>query len=255
MFQRSSGIVTFATDFGLADPYVAILKGAVLGRAPQAVLVDVTHAVPPQDVAAGAFVAWTLIGRFPAGTVHVVVVDPGVGTDRRLLAVAAHGCCWLGPDNGVLGAVMATATEREVRALDLQHLGLRPESRTFHGRDVLAPVAGWLANGRYGFGALGPRVDDPVGVADPCAGAPRVLHVDGYGNLVTNVRAVACGPGATLAVGGRVVPRRGTYGEAGPGELLVCTGSHGLLEIAVRDGSAAGVLKVGRNAPVAIVPA
>lgn len=253
MFQRPSGVITLLTDFGVADPYVAILKGAVLCRAPQAVLVDVTHAVPPQDVAAGAFVAWTLIERFPAGTVHVVVVDPGVGTDRRLLAVLAHGACWLGPDNGVLGAVMATTTEREVRALDMEHLGLRPKSRTFHGRDVLAPVAGWLANGRYGFGALGPRVDDPVGVVDPCAGPPRVLHVDGYGNLVTNVRAADCGPAATLAIGGRVLPRRGTYGEAAPGELLVCTGSYGLLEIAIRDGSAAGVLKVGRNTPVGVV--
>src|SRR5690606_28376134 len=132
-------------------PYVGVLKGAVLRAYPRAVLVDLGHEVPPQDVLAGSFWLAAAIGRFPVGSVHTAVVDPGVGTTRRLLAVAAHDCFWLAPDNGLLAAVLAQAPHAEVRALDVEHLQLRDVSRTFHGRDVLAPVAGWLAGGRYGF--------------------------------------------------------------------------------------------------------
>src|SRR5690349_13297728 len=124
MHPRPSGIVTLLTDYGWSDPYVGIVKGALLRASAKLVVVDVTH-----DVAIGAFVAGALIGRFPAGTVHVAVVDPGVGTQRRLLAAAAHGCYWLAPDNGLLSTVLAGGGGADVRAIDDEHLGLVAESR------------------------------------------------------------------------------------------------------------------------------
>jgi S-adenosylmethionine hydrolase len=251
MQLRPSGIVTLTTDFGTADPYVAIMKGAAIRAAPKAQLVDVTHALPKQDVEAAAFCQWALVGRFPGGSVHVAVVDPGVGTGRRLLAVAAHGVYWLAPDNGLLGTVIATAAEPDVRALDLEHLGIRPESATFHGRDVLAPVAAALAAGRYGFSALGPRVAD-LQPADPVFdGSPRIVHVDDFGNLISNVTQQALGAATTVAIGGHDVPVRRTYGDVPPGELLAYVGSFGLLEVGNNGGSAAAVLGLARGAPVA----
>jgi S-adenosylmethionine hydrolase len=233
MLPRPSGFVTLSTDFGLVDPYVGVMKGALLRASSKVQIVDVVHDLPPQDVDAAAFVVRALVGRFPTGTVHVVVVDPGVGTARKLLAVAAHECYWLAPDNGV-----------------------RSESRTFHGRDVLAPVAAWLAGGRYGFSALGPRVPDPVLlVADAADTAPRVVHVDRYGNLVSNVGAGALASARGVRIAGRQITKALTYGDVGPGELLAYVGSFGLVEIAVRGGSAAQRLEVGRGAPVELWPA
>jgi len=253
MPPRPSGIVTFLTDFGLRDPYVGVMKGALLRVHGKAVIVDLGHEVPPQDVVAGAFHLAAAIGHFPIGTVHVAVVDPGVGTSRRLLAVAAHDVYWLAPDNGVLAAVLARDPNAVVRALEPEHLGLRNVSRTFHGHDVLAPVAGWLANGRYGFTALGPGVE--VAAADPLAGEPRIVHIDGYGNAITNVPAAVARRGEHAAVAGHRVPIGGTYGDVPPGEAVAVVGSFGLLEIAVRDGNAAIALGLQRGAPIRLGPA
>jgi S-adenosyl-L-methionine hydrolase (adenosine-forming) len=252
MLPRPTGLVTLLTDFGHADPYVGILTGALLRGSTKIQTVDISHAIPPQDVAAAAFTAWTLIDRFPAGTVHLAVVDPGVGTARRLLCVAAHECYWLAPDNGLLAPILRTDAAIDVRALDLEHLGIVPASRTFHGRDVLAPVAAWLAGGRYGFSALGPRVQDPVTTADPFVGPLRVVHIDHYGNLITNVTAAMFATANSLAIGGRTVMRRLTYGEVAPGDLLAYVGSFGLVEIAQRDGHAARLLRSERGAAVAV---
>ncbi|MCA8954230.1 MAG: SAM-dependent chlorinase/fluorinase, partial [Planctomycetes bacterium] len=145
VYARPAGVVTLLTDFGLRDPYVGVMKGAVLRSNPKAVLVDLGHELPPQDVASGAFALAAAVGRFPSGTVHVAVVDPGVGTARRLLAVAAHEAFWLAPDNGLLSDVLAADPGAEARAVDCERLGLVAESRTFHGRDLFAPIAGWLA--------------------------------------------------------------------------------------------------------------
>ncbi len=249
MFPRPSGIVTLLTDFGASDPYVGIVKGALLRASAKLTIVDVGHDVPPQDVATGAFFVAATIGRFPAGTVHVAVVDPGVGTGRRLLAVAARECYWLAPDNGLLSPLLAGSGEVDVRAIDDEHLGLRAESRTFHGRDLLAPAAAWLAGGRYGFSALGPRIDDPVTRAFN-AGPSRVVYVDRFGDLITNVDAEAFGDARGVRIAGRTVPRHGTYGDAAPGALLAYVGSFGLVEIAKNGGSAARELEVGIGAPV-----
>ncbi|HEU4420400.1 MAG TPA: SAM-dependent chlorinase/fluorinase [Planctomycetota bacterium] len=253
MLPRPSGLVTLLTDFGPRDPYVGLMKGAVLRANQKATIIDYGHDVPPQDVMAGAFWLAVAIGQFPAGTVHVAVVDPGVGTSRRLLAMAAHESYWLAPDNGLLGHVFAQDPTAEVRAIDLSHLALRPRSRTFHGRDVLAPIAGWLTSGRYGFTALGPPVVDRLAGASPFDGPPRVIHVDAFGNLVTNVAASALADVSRVRVGGHTVALRGTYAEAAPGELLALVGSFDRLEVAQNGGNAARTLGLSRGAPIELM--
>ena len=254
MLPRPSGIVSLLTDYGSRDPYVGIVRGMVLRHHPKAVLVDLGHEVPAQDIAAGAFWLLAAVGRFPAGTVHVAVVDPGVGTARRCLAVAAHEAYWLGPDNGLLSHVLEGDPAAEVRELDLEHLSLKPSSRTFHGRDVFAPVAGWLGSGRFGFTALGPRAPAPVRLPALAAGAPRVVHVDGFGNLITNVAAAALVGVTHVRIAGRDLRLLGTYAEAPPGSLLGLVGSYGLLEIAENGGNAARTLGQGRGAAVELLP-
>ncbi len=250
---RPSGHVVLLTDFGLADPYVGILRGAVLRANPRAIVVDLGHEVPAQDVEAGAFWLWSAVDRFPPGSVFVAVVDPGVGTPRQLLAAQAHGAFWVAPDNGLLTHVLAGDANAEVRRLDPEHLQLVPASRTFHGRDVLAPVGGWLSGGRYGFSALGERLPEPVRLPEMTAGNPRVVHVDAFGNLITNLPAASVGEIAAIAIAGRRIAVRGTYGEVPDGEMLALVGSFGLWEIARNGGSAARLLGVGRGAPVAVV--
>jgi hypothetical protein len=250
---RPTGFIALLTDFGGRDPYVGVMKGMVLRAHPKAVLVDLGHDVPPQDTSLAGFWLAAAIGRFPAGTVHLAVVDPGVGTSRRLLCACAHEAFWLAPDNGLLTEVLAADPGAEVRALALPHLGLEPASNTFHGRDVLAPAAGWLAGGRYGFTALGPCIDDPVRTAPLCAGAPHVVHVDAYGNLITNVRGEAVAGCRAVRAGGVEIPLARTYGDVPAGSLLALIGSYGLLEVAKNRGSAAAALQLGRGAPVALV--
>ncbi len=250
MHLRPSGHVVLLTDFGDRDPYAGILRGAVLRANPRAIVADLGHHVPAHDVECGAFWLWSAIGRFPPGSVVVGVVDPGVGTARRLLAAAANETFWLGPDNGLLSHVLAADPDADVRTLDPAHLGIAPPSRTFHGRDVLGPVAGWLSGGRYGFSALGARCADPVALPPLTDGRPRIVHVDTFGNLVTNL-AVAEHPDlAAIGVTGRRVPVAGTYGEVPAGELLALVGSFGLWEIAKNGGSAAAALQVVRGQPV-----
>ncbi|MFK7741044.1 MAG: S-adenosyl-l-methionine hydroxide adenosyltransferase family protein [Planctomycetota bacterium] len=261
MIPRPSGIVTLTTDFGLEDPYVGILKGALLRASDKPRMVDLSHGVPPQDLAAGAFVLWSAINRFPDGTVHVGIVDPGVGSDRRILAAAAHDQFWLAPDNALLGAVLAGDPAAEVREVDLEHLRIQREAVTFDGRDVFAPVAAMLASGRFGFSALGVRIDDAkaddllFGSAVDCPGAGgktkgRVVHVDHYGNLIVNVPAEHVAAAKSVQVGSECVPLLRTYTDAATGGLLAYVGSFGLLEVAVRNGSASAKLGIGRGATI-----
>lgn len=252
MYPRPSGIVTLTTDFGLRDPYVGIMKGALWSASDKPRLVDLSHDVAPQDVAMGAFVLWSAVQRFPTGTVHVGVVDPGVGTSRRLLAAAAHGQYWLVPDNGLAAAVLGATDAHEVRQLDLQHLRIQRTCETFDGREVFAKVAAWLASGRYGFSAMGPRVSDAE-LNDPVfGGAPRVVHVDHYGNLISNVRADASWQGRKVRCGDHEVTVHKTFGDVPAGDLLAYVGSFGLLEVAASSGSAADQLSLQRGAPIAL---
>jgi len=242
-------IVTLLTDFGLTDSYVAQMKAVLLARAPGATLVDVTHLIPPQDVRAGAFHLWAAAPAFPPGTVHLAVVDPGVGTARRALAARTRrGDCFVGPDNGLL----VPALER-LGGLDAA-VALAVEGRashTFHGRDVFAPAAAALAAGEP-LEALGSRSD----LLDRSAAFPvprrtaaglrgSVLASDAFGNLVTNLPADALPRSFDVHVAGRTIrgAPHASYEAVPPGKLLAVVGSASLLEISVRGGSARSLLR------------
>lgn len=251
---RPSGIATLLTDFGRQDPYVGLMHGMLLRAHARAVVVDLCHGVPPQDLAVGALFWRSALGRFPIGTVHTAVVDPGVGTARRILAAVAGDCYWLAPDNGLLPWALANVELQELRQVDLGRLAMVPQSRTFHGRDLFAPLAGMLAGGRYGFQALGPRCVDPVLAADPYAGRHVVVHQDHFGNLLTNVPAAAVAGCRRVRLGDLGIDVVGSYAEVPVGAVLALVDSYDLLEIAVNQGSAAQVLGVGRGAVVTVEP-
>ena len=241
-------IVTLLTDFGTADGYVAELKGVLLTAAPDATLVDLTHDVPPQDVEAARLALARCWRRFPERTVHLVVVDPGVGSARAAIAVASDGRFLVGPDNGVLSPALlrpgAFAVELPVPA------GASP---TFHGRDVFAPAAGQLAAG-VAMESLGRAFAAPVVRRTPephrrADGAlvGEVIAVDRFGNAVTNLIGVR---GGTVEVAGRRIPVGRTYADVPAGALTALCGSSGLIELAVRDGSAAREHGLARGAGV-----
>jgi S-adenosyl-L-methionine hydrolase (adenosine-forming) len=241
-------IVTLLTDFGTADGYVAEMKGVLLSAAPDATVVDVSHDVPPQDVEAGRLAVARYWRRFPPGTVHVAVVDPGVGTSRAALAVASDGRYLIGPDNGLLSPALLAAGARVVS------LPVPPQaSATFHGRDVFAPAAALLLGG-VPLDALGPPCDSPVVRRTPEARrladgsiAGEVITVDRFGNAITNL--IARG-NAVVVAAGLSLPLRRSYADVDPGAPTALVGSNGLVEIAVRDGSAADRLGLTRGAPV-----
>jgi hypothetical protein len=227
--------IALLTDFGLDGAYVGILKGVLAGSAPGVPVIDVTHGVPPQDVRVGALLLDGAWPYFPEGTVFVAVVDPGVGTSRRPVVARAAGRLYVGPDNGLFG-LLPDPTVREITA----PWGLPARSRTFHGRDLFAPVAARLATGAA-FEDVGPLVHDPVPMAlpEPNDGDGEVLYVDRYGNAVTNHRAV---DGGRLVFGDIEAPVVRTYGEGAAGAPIALTGSTGRLEVAIRDGDAARAL-------------
>ena len=239
-------IITLLTDFGTSDSYVAEVKGVLLSALPGATLVDVSHAVPPGNIATAAYLLGRTWRHFPTGTVHFVVVDPGVGSTRRAVAVGRDGHFFVAPDNGVLTPVLGQGAEVWTLA--------EPEgaSPTFHGRDLFAPAAARLAAGEA-LSAIGAQVLEPpvrLQAPPPVYEGKKVhgeiLHVDRYGNLVTTltpefVPAYAVLESEDMAVG----PIRRTFTDVAVGELLAYWGSSGLLEIAVRDGSAARRLGIG----------
>lgn len=262
---RPSGVLTLTTDFGLEDPFVGVMKGRILARFPGARLVDLTHAIPPQRPAEAGFWLARCFEYFPEGTVHVAVVDPGVGTDRAIVCVATRGHALIAPDNGLLAPVAArTASETyELGAGVLAALGVRDVSATFHGRDIFAPVAAELAAGRIAPAELGerrsgpaPSLDAPRTAEAGPAVSGRVVTIDHFGNLITDIEAgrLASLPQPRVSIGGRLVPLRRTYGQARAGELLALVNSFDVLEIAEADGNAAATLRVGRGAPVLVRP-
>ncbi len=245
-----SRIVTLLTDFGTTDSYVGELKGMLLSLAPEAVLVDVSHDIAPGDVAAASFVLGRAWRTFPAGTVHLAVVDPGVGTRRRALAADIAGHRFVAPDNGLLSDVFAAA-HADIVSLPVPDTA----SPTFHGRDVFAPAAARLARGAA-LAELGAPVSDLVHLPPKrlrTEGADvigQVVHVDRFGTLVTNLPASAVLPGAAVRLGRHTVVVRATFGDVPPGDAVAFVGSGGTLEVAVRDGRAEAVLDVGRGAEV-----
>jgi S-adenosyl-L-methionine hydrolase (adenosine-forming) len=252
--------ITLLTDFGTADGYVAAMKGMARAIAPAVIIDDASHDIPPGDVRAAAWALAAYWNRYPAATVHVVVVDPGVGGPRRPLALACADRLLVGPDNGVFTGVLTGGQEWRAVAIENADVMGDAISSTFHGRDIFMPAAAHLAAGSP-LASLGPAVTDPVllDMTAPVQSAGvitgAVVHVDHFGNLVTNVPAetVASG-GVVVQIRGRRLPLSRTYSDVDRGQLLALIGSHGCVELAVRDGSAAGMLQAGRGDPVRLVP-
>jgi S-adenosylmethionine hydrolase len=240
-------LITLLTDFGTSDSYVAELKGVLLGAAPGAVLVDVTHAVPPGDIRAGAYLLGRSWQRFPAGAVHLAVVDPGVGTARAALALRARDHFFVGPDNGLFTPVLRD-TEVEIVILPTP----AEASPTFHGRDLFAPAAAALARG-CPLSTLGPPLEtmpERLSYAEPHYEGKsivgEIVYVDRFGTLVTNLTPELVPSYAVLEVDGlEIGPLRRTFGDVPTGGLLGFIGSGGAIEVAVRDGSAARRLGLG----------
>jgi S-adenosylmethionine hydrolase len=255
-------IITLTTDFGLRDPFVGIMKGVLLSICPTARLVDLTHEIEPQDVLGGGLALEAALPFFPDGTVHLAVVDPGVGTTRRPIAVRGRGHYLVGPDNGVLmlGLRGARWTAVELAAPEYR---LAEVSRTFHGRDVFAPAAAYLAAG-VPIERLGPAVADPVLLSIPGSRLEagvlvgEVLDVDRFGNLLTSIDAARLAeiPGAgppTVEVAGQPIGGLvDAYADGTAGRPAVIVGSTGRLEVFLRCGNARLTLGAGRGAPVRV---
>jgi S-adenosylmethionine hydrolase len=254
-------IVTLLTDFGTADYFVGAMKGAVLDANPNAQVVDLTHEIPPYDIEAGAFTLLAAFETFPAGAVHVAVVDPGVGSARRPVAVTSENHSFVGPDNGIFGYVYERLQTFSVFHLTNKSYFRRDLSATFHGRDIFAPVAGALSRGVKAE-ELGTAVEDFVRL--PFAVPERrpdgtlvgaIIHIDRFGNCITNIASrdlptETLSRGVSVSIGGREVRtfRRFFADEPGqPGEPFVIRGSAGLLELAVFRDSAARVLDARRG--------
>ena len=252
-------VVTLTTDFGTRDPYVGIMKGVLATRAPAATLIDVTHGVPPRDVLAGALVLRHAVPYFPAGAIHLAVVDPGVGGPRRALCVETTHGFLVGPDNGLLSLAAPAGDILRIVHLTEQRFFLSPPSRTFHGRDVFAPVAAALATGTrpsaLGVEVAGlERLDVPAVRGEGTTLHGQVLYVDHFGNLVTNVPAAVV-EGRDVVVHFRDTAVHGlstSYAAGVPGEAVAVIGSWGLLEIAVRDGDARVTLGASIGDPLRI---
>lgn len=249
------GVLALLTDFGTQDPYVGVLKGVVLAQHASAVLVDLTHAISPQDVRRGAWFLMHARAHFPPGTVFLCVVDPGVGSARALVCALDEGQAFLGPDNGLLAPALSPAAR-------IYELRPRPASATFHGRDILAPAAGELLAGkrpeelgtllarpleRLAFPRVERRGDSTL--------AAEVLFADRYGNLVLSAyeRDLSGGPALwEVEIGGQRLPIARTYSDVRPGELLALVDSYAALEVAVRDGSAVERLGLGPGAQLTL---
>lgn len=261
-------IITLTTDFGLKDAYVAAMKGVILSINPKVRLIDICHSIPPQDVREAAFIFKTTYSFFPEGTIHIVVVDPGVGTGRRAVILKTPSACFIAPDNGVLSYVIEPFLTRSDFGEEgaAPHLvEFRPEleavaitnprfwrstvSPTFHGRDIFAPVAAHLSLGQP-ISEFGERLSTVTTLPLP---QPRqdtdgslighVLHIDGFGNLITDVKGIdLSGPAITVEIGSRIISGP-SHTYASGRDLIVLIGSSGYLEVALNKGSAASRLK------------
>ncbi len=262
----SNPIITLTTDYGTNDHLVGTLKGVILKINPDVTIVDITHEVAPYDLLDGALAIASAYRYFPARTIHVVIVDPGVGTERRPLLVSAETQYFVAPDNGVLSLVYEQETALLVRHATAEHYFLQPVSKTFHGRDIFAPVAGWLSKG-WQSASMGEEINDYKRFALPKPKAAEgvtqgtVLRMDHFGNLITNFRPDDMPDGALksgtlkMQVNGKEVKRLvETFAQGEPGEPVALVGSSGFIEIAVNKGNAARVVGAGRGAAVVVTP-
>ena len=260
-------VVTFTTDFGLEDPFVGIMHGVVLSIHPETRIVDVCHAVASYDVWDGAWTIAQAYRFFPPRTVHVIVVDPGVGSTRRPILAETDDYVFVAPDNGVVSLVEAREQRFTVRHITADRYFLQPVSQTFHGRDIFSPVAGWLSKG-VDPSEFGPEISDYVRLEFPAVqrvsrnslrGA--ILKVDKFGNLITNLSELDVAPilGPTpprfeLLISGSSIKRIvHSYADGGEDDVFAIVGSSGYLEIAGRQASAAQKLQAGVGTPVGLV--
>jgi S-adenosyl-L-methionine hydrolase (adenosine-forming) len=258
-----SGVITVTTDFGHQGPFVGVMKGAILTRFPAARIIDLTHEIVVHWPAEAGFWLARAFRFFPPGTVHVAVVDPGVGTSRDILAVEAGGHVFLAPDNGLLAPVVSrNPGARLVRltASALGRLGVDRPSATFHGRDIFAPVAAELAAGHYLAHDLGETAETlvPSWVEDPAVEPARVtgvvISIDHFGNLITNIDAglIERFRVPVVHAGNHAFRLLRTYGDTQPGEYLALVNSFGVVEIARAEHNAAEGLGLSRGAPVIV---
>ncbi len=261
-------LITLTTDFGVSDGYVGTMKGVILGIVPNATIVDITHEIQPHAISQAAFVIAAAAPYFPANTVHLVVVDPGVGSQRRAIAVRTGQATFVAPDNGVLTFILHPLTSdqcpSQIVHLTRRQYWLPQVSNTFHGRDIFAPVAAYLAKGVPLF-ELGELINDPVLLEHPrprqmTDGSLRghVVYVDRFGNLVTDIPAAWLGKTAQwhIETSDHIIEGLSSaYADVPRGQLLALIGSAGTLELAVREGSAASMLKAGEGSPVTVRPA
>jgi S-adenosyl-L-methionine hydrolase (adenosine-forming) len=258
-----SGVITLTTDFGHKGPFVGVMKGVMLGRFPGARIIDLTHEIVVHWPAEAGFWLARAFEYFPAGTVHVAVVDPGVGTSRDIVIVQAGGHFFLAPDNGLLAPVIARGAGAQVWRLDAQRLGrfgVHRTSATFHGRDIFAPLAAELSAGRCQPSDLGGLttewvpgwIDEPSVESHGVTGT--IVSIDHFGNLITNIDAGLLKRFAApqVHVGGHDFRVLRTYGEAPPGDYLALVNSFGVIEIARAEQSAAEGLGLSRGAPVSV---
>jgi S-adenosylmethionine hydrolase len=241
-----SNLITLLTDFGTRDAFVAGMKGMILKTNPQAQLVDITHEIAPQDIWEGAFTLQNAYAQFPKGTIHLAVVDPGVGGGRRPIIVVTESYYFVGPDNGLFSLIYQEAERLRVHHITAAHYFSHTTSATFHGKDVFGPVAGWLTKG-IPSGHFGDEITDFVKLNVPTAKRTdrtiegHVVHIDRFGNLITNISAKELQPllpegGATSAVtitvaGKEIKGIRKFYAEAAPGTPAAIINSSNLVEI------------------------
>lgn len=247
-------VITLMTDFGERDGYAGCVKGVILSACPGANIVDITHCAPAFNISSAAYVLSSYWEEFPPGTIHVAVVDPGVGSDRKAVAVKYSGRWFVAPDNGILSYSLRGAAKYSAREISANFTSGRKVSATFHGRDVFAPAAAHIAKGGAAS-ALGPAVkelrflDGAVPSASKNGVSGRVIHIDSFGNLVTNIRNVHIPPGTpagsviTRVAGLSIIGLSKTYSDKKQGELVAYIGSCGYLEIGIVKGAASSVIR------------
>jgi len=252
-----SGQITLLTDFGTDDYFVGAMKGVILSVNPGAALIDISHNIPPQDIQAAAFALLACYRSFAQGTIHVAIVDPGVGSTRRPILAVAGGYFFIGPDNGILSYVLDNEADQTIFHVTSEQFFRKPLSTTFHGRDVFAPIAAALSKG-LSADSFGPQIDDPVKLPalKPVVGSNgkvsgRIIHIDRFGNCVTNIERSSVSGNEQVMVmvkGKRVQAFREFYGEAGADKKpFAIWGSAGFLEVSARNRSAAKMLGVKRG--------
>jgi S-adenosyl-L-methionine hydrolase (adenosine-forming) len=263
----SARIVTLLTDFGTRDHFVAAMKGVLLGLNPNLTLVDITHDIPAQDIHSAAFTLGQAYWCFPPGTIHLAVVDPGVGSARKALVASAGAHFFVAPDNGILSYVQRADESFAAFEITADHYFRKPVSSTFHGRDVFAPIAAWISRD-IPLRQIGHELSKPVQLKIPVPAKIRenlvqaaILAVDHFGNLITNLTPGdlpifdPANPRAAKILAGQkeITAFHRTYSEGRPGEIFVVPGSTGYLEIVMKEGSAASVLNLKSGAPIGVI--